>query len=112
MALTATTSLVPEPSSASRPLKSKSFTFDVDVVDRKASKPTKRTLEIRLAASNDLVFTGGSKSVTQDVLVGAVPVAVTFTTKISGTGDELAFFRVTLLDDAQTEMMACLVRLE
>lgn len=112
MALTATSSLVPEPSSVSRPLKNKSITFDVDVVDRRAAKPAERTLEIRMAASNDLVFADGSKSLTQKVDVGSDPVAVTFSAKISGTGAELAFFRVTLLDATEGELMACLVRLE
>jgi hypothetical protein len=112
MALAATSDLVPDPTSAARPLKSKSFTFTVDVMDDEATRPKKVTLELRLASSNDLVFTGGSKSVSQDETIGKVPVTVTFAIKISGAAANLGFFRVTLFDDADNALMACLVRLE
>jgi hypothetical protein len=112
MALAAISNLVPDPASTPRPLRNKSFTFVVDVVDRKTTSPVARTLALDLAASNDLVFPGGSKSVEQNVAVGRDPVTVTFETKISGTAAGLAFFRVTLSDEAENALAACLVRLE
>ncbi len=112
MALTAVSNLVPNPASAARPLRNKTFTFVVDVFDQDSAKPTMRTLELSLAASNDLFFTGGTKSVTQKEKVGAATVTVTFSTKITGTGAETAFFRVTLKEEAGDDLMACLVRLE
>jgi hypothetical protein len=112
MAIAAITGLVPTPDSAARPLKNKSITFTVDVIDAEAARPKKVTLELRVASSNDLVFADGSKSFTQDETVGKNPVTVTFATKISGAATNLAFFRVTLFDDAENALMACLVRLE
>ena len=112
MAITAISDLVPDPTSTAPPLKNKSFTFTVDVVDRRAAKPTEVTLELRLASSNDLVFGDGTKSFKQDETVGKEPVTVTFATKISGTAADLSFFRVTLFDDAENSLMPGIVRLE
>jgi hypothetical protein len=112
MALAVISNLVPDPVSTPSPLRHKSFAFVVDVVDRKATSPVARTLALGLAASNDLVFPGDSKSVDQSVAVGKDPVTITFETKISGTAAGLAFFRVTLSDEAANALAACLVRLE
>jgi hypothetical protein len=109
MALKAT-SLTPDPSSTSLPA---TITFVAEVVDRKAVTPVERTLELALAAGNDLVFAGGAKSVTQKEKVGASPVNVTFARKkITGTGADLSSFRVTLRDDAGNDLVFCLVGLE
>jgi len=112
MALTAASDLVPDPDFARRPLRKKPLKFDVDVFDDEGGEPAPRTVQLTLAGSNDLLFEDGSKVIEMRKKIGARPVKVTFDTKISGTGDELGFFRVTLRDDAGDEVIACVVRLE
>ena len=95
MALRATTPLVPSPRSTRRPVNA-SFTFRVTVVDRQASSPTPRTLELVLASSNDLTFEG-VKAISQVEMVGSDPINVTFSGKrIQGSAADLDGFRVTL----------------
>ena len=112
MALRATSALVPDPSSTTRPV-NRNFTFTVEVVDRRAARATKHTLELSLAASNDLMFSGGTKTVTQEETIGSVPVTVTFSSKrIAGGGDDLSSFRVTLREQGGSDLVFCLVGIE
>jgi len=111
MALRATSQLVPTPSSTRRPVNA-SFSFAVTVVDRRAPKAKPRTLELALAASNDLSFADGQKTVTQEVSVGSEPVDVTFPSEgISGPGN-LAAFEVTLRENGGSRIVSCMIALE
>ena len=112
MALRATSPLTADHNATPRPVKD-SFSFEVEVVDRRATAPTIRTLELVLAAGNDLSFVGGSKSVSQDVTVGAAPVSVSLAGKrITGLGDGLASFRVTLREQGGSDLVFCLIRID
>jgi hypothetical protein len=94
-------------------MKSVPIKFDViDLADSLASRTTARTIMLTLAASNDLTFSGGSKTVTKDVTVGSTPVSTTVSTRLSGTGDALAFFRVTVSEVGGDDLTACLVSIE
>ena len=111
MALKADSELTPTPDATARPVND-SFRFEVDVVDRRAVKPTARTLELVLAAGNDLFFAGRKKSVAQDETVGKDPVHVTFTARtISGSGADLSSFRVTLREQGGADLVFCLIRI-
>jgi hypothetical protein len=112
MALRATSPLTPDHNSTPRPVKD-TFSFDVEVVDRRATAPAKRTLELTLAPGNDLVFAGGSKSVTQDEMVGSVPVRVAFAGKrITGTGVDVSSFRVMLREQNVEDLVFCMIRID
>jgi uncharacterized membrane protein len=112
MALRAISPLTPDPSSAKRPLKSRAFAFSVQLVDVKAPAPTDRTIEVSLAAGNDLQFAGGVKTVTRTRKVGATAVDVTLNETISGTVADLGSFRVTLRETGGKDLAACFVNLE
>lgn len=112
MALRAISAFTPDPTSASRPLKNTAFTFSVRLVDTKASTPTARALELRLAEANSFVFANGSKAVARNRTVGAVEVDVTFDETISGDGADTASFRVTLSEAPSNVLAACFVMLE
>lgn len=110
MALRATTPLVPSPRSTTRPVNA-SFTFRVTVVDRQASAPSQRALELVLASSNDLTF-GSAKTVSQVEMVGSDPVQVTFSGKrIKGSGADLDGFRVTLREGTKN-LPFCVIGIE
>jgi hypothetical protein len=112
MALKAVSELNPTPEVTARPVND-TFQFEVDVIDRRADKPKARTLELVLAAGNDLFFTGRTKTVEQDETVGKESVHVTFKAKtISGSGADLSSFRVTLREQDGEDLVFCLVRLE
>jgi len=112
MALRAVSALTASPSSAKKPLRNKSFTFSVQLVDVKATSPSDRTLELSLAAANDLTFSGGAKAVTRVKKVGATAVSVTFNETVSGTGTGISSFRVTLTELPSNILAACFVGLE
>jgi|SRR5688572_1645795 len=112
MALRAISPLTPDPTSAKQPLKNKPISFAVQLVDVKAPTPIDRTLEWALAASNDLVFANGGKTVTRTRKIGATPVDVTLNETISGTSDESERFRVTLRQADGSDLAACFVGLE
>jgi hypothetical protein len=112
MALRATSPLLADPSSTTRPV-DETFDFTVDVVDRRAGTAIERTLELFLAPDNDLVFVGGSKTVTKKVRVGSEPVTVTFPQKrITGSGDDLSSFRVSLREKDGSTLVFCLITLQ
>jgi len=111
MALKADSELDPTPQLTAKPVND-SFTFEVDVVDRRADKPRVRTLELALAPGNDLFFPGRKKTVEQDETVGKDPVHVTFkATPISGSAADLSSFRVTLQEKDGADLVFCLIRL-
>ena len=112
MALRAISSLTADPTSVKRPLKSKAVSFGVQLVDVKAPTPIDRTLELVLAASNDLVFAGGAKTVTRTRKIGATAVDATFNETISGTAEDVASFRVTLREAGGSDLAACFVNFE
>jgi hypothetical protein len=112
MALRAISSLTAEPTSVKRPLKSKAISFGVQLVDVKTPTPVDRTLELVLAASNDLVFAGGEKTVTRTRKIGATAVDVTFNETVSGTAADVASFRVTLREAGGNDLAACFVNFE
>jgi hypothetical protein len=109
MALRATTKLVPQPSSTTRPVNA-SFTFDVTVVDRQATAPTSRTLELVLSEENDLVFGNNTKAFSQDVVVGEEEVPVTFVTRVKGPARDLAAFQVALSAETSAHLPVCRIR--
>ena len=112
MALKAISELNPTPAVTAKPVND-TFDFQVDVVDRRADKPTVRTLELSLAPGNDLFFTGRQKTVEQDETVGKDPVHVTFSAKtIGGSGADLSSFRVTVQEKDGPDLVFCLIRLE
>ncbi len=110
--LSAVSALTASPVSAKTPLQNKSFTFSVQLVDLKATSATDRTLELSLSAGNDLTFRGGAKAVTRVKKVGATAVSVTFNETVSGTGEGISSFRVTLRELPSNTLAACFVGLE
>jgi len=112
MALKADSELDPTPQLTAKPVND-TFTFEVDVVDRRADRPRVRTLELALAPGNDLFFPGRTKTLDQDETVGKDPVHVTFKGKtITGSGADLSSFRVTLREQGGADLVFCLIRLE
>ena len=110
--LRALSALEPDPGSTTRPV-NKMFDFVVTLVDRKAERKSPRTLELSLAADNDLFFPGGSKTVTQVESIGDTPVDVTLDRKkITGSGTDLSSFRVTLREEGGDVLVFCLIGLD
>ena len=111
--LRALSALEPDPRSTTRPV-NKMFDFVVTLVDRKAESESPRTLELSLAAENDLFFPGSSKTVTQVESIGATPVVVTLDRKkITGPGKGLSSFRVSLREAGSDAVLVfCMIGLD
>src|SRR5262245_24476799 len=112
MALRAISALTVDPGSAKKPLKNTSLTFSVQLVDTKTPDAKDRTLELSLAAGNDLVFASGAKTVTRTRKVGATALDVTLNEAITGTGADAGAFRVTLREVPSNDLAVCFVNLE
>jgi hypothetical protein len=111
--LRAVSPMEPDPRSTTRPV-NETFDFVVTLVDRKAERKSQRTLELSLAAENDLFFPGGSKTVTQVESIGDTPVEVTLDRKkIIGPGKDLSSFRVTLREEgSDADLVFCMIGLD
>jgi hypothetical protein len=109
MPLTADSPLTASPSSSKLPA---SFRFSAMILDPDAGKKKKATILLALAEGNNLTFSGGAKSISQKVDIGPTPVAVSFSTRVSGDASELAAFRVSMRDEEGNDMVTTFVAVE
>ena len=80
------------------------FAASVNDPDAPAGVTKSHTVRISLDPDNSLVFSIGTKSVGQNLLVGRARVPVTFTETVSGPTAGLVAFKVTLRDDFDQEL--------